>query len=195
MGGLRGVALTASAVAGGVGVVGVAAYLGLVTGAAPLDLRVGRRTRPLGPLSIDIDAPRDVVFAVVAAPYADRMPKAMRQKVRVLERGSDMVLAAHYTPIAGRLRATTVETVRFQRPSRVHFSLVRGPVPYVKETFHLDEHDDQTILSYHGELATDLWAPGRWWGNVVAARWEAVVSSSFDTIKEQAERRGKQRGV
>ena len=151
--------------------------------------------RPLGPLSIDIDAPRDVVFAVVAAPYADRVPKAMRQKVRVLERGSDMVLAAHYTPIAGRLRATTVETVRFQRPSRVHFSLVRGPVPYVKETFDLDEDDGQTVLSYHGELATDLWAPGRWWGNVVAARWEAVVSSSFDTIKEQAERRGKERGV
>src|SRR5918994_436301 len=167
------VALTASAIAGGGGVVGVAAYLGLVTGAAPLD----------------------VVFAVVAAPYADRAPKTMRQKVRVLERGSDMVLAAHYTPLAGRLYATTVETVRFQRPSQVHFSLVRGPVPYVKETFHLDEHDDQTILSYHGELATDLWAPGRWWGNVVAARWEAVVSSSFDTIKEQAERRGKQRGV
>ena len=189
------VALTASAIAGGGGVVGVAAYLGLVTGAAPLDLRVGRRTRPLGPLSIDIDAPRDVVFAVVAAPYADRVPKAMRQKVRVLERGSDMVLAAHYTPIAGRLRATTVETVRFQRPSRVHFSLVRGPVPYVKETFDLDEDDGQTVLSYHGELATDLWAPGRWWGNVVAARWEAVVSSSFDTIKEQAERRGKERGV
>ncbi|MGH3464327.1 MAG: hypothetical protein ACRDP9_22895 [Kribbellaceae bacterium] len=50
------------------------------------------------------------------------------QVVEVLERGIDMVLAAHCTPIRGRLRATTVETVRFQPPALIDFRLVRGPV-------------------------------------------------------------------
>jgi hypothetical protein len=36
---------------------GAATYLGLVTGAVPLDLRVGRRTRSLGPLQVLIHAP------------------------------------------------------------------------------------------------------------------------------------------
>ncbi|MET7297981.1 hypothetical protein [Embleya sp. NPDC005575] len=58
----------------------------------------------------------------------------MREKVRVPERGTDMVLAAHATPVpGGRLTATTTETVRFTRPDRVGFRLVRGPVPTVVE--------------------------------------------------------------
>lgn len=63
---------------------------------------------------MEVAAPRETVFDVIAAPYAERAPRAMRAKVTVLERGADMVLAAHYTPIRGRLRATTVETVRFR---------------------------------------------------------------------------------
>jgi len=59
--------------------------------------------------------------------------------VEVRERGADLVLAAHDTPIGARLRATTVETVRFTPPERVDFRLVRGPVPQVEETFLLTE--------------------------------------------------------
>ena len=94
--------------AGGV-LTGAGVYLGLVTAAVPVDLGVGRRTRALGPLTVRIAAPREVVYGVIAAPYADRTTRALREKVRVLERGTDMVLAAHYTPIRGRLHATTVE--------------------------------------------------------------------------------------
>ena len=48
-----------------------------------------------------------------------------------------MVLAAHYTR-SGRLTTTTVETVRFERPERIWFRLLRGPVPHVLERFELD---------------------------------------------------------
>lgn len=41
-----------------------AAYLGLVSGALPVDAGVGRRTRALGPRTVDITAPRDAVFDV-----------------------------------------------------------------------------------------------------------------------------------
>ena len=69
--------------------------------------------RPLGPFGIDIRASREVVFGVLAAPYLGRQSRAMAEKIQVLDRGSDMVLAAHRTPIRGPLVAVTVETVRF----------------------------------------------------------------------------------
>jgi hypothetical protein len=145
-------------------------YLGLVTGALPVDTGLGRTTRPLGPLSIEVAAPRGPVFDVIVAPY-------------------DMVLAAHFTPIRGRLRATTVETVRFSRPDRVDFRLVRGPVPYLVETFWLRDRHETTLLEYEGELGTDLWQLGTRWGDVVARRWQAVVQESFAAVKAEAERR------
>jgi hypothetical protein len=178
-----------AAVAFGAAATGAAGYLGLVTGAAPVSLGIGRTRRPLGPLTVEVAAPRDTVFDVIAGPYEARAPRAMRAKVAVLERSSDMVLAAHYTPIRGRLKATTVETVHFTRPERVDFRLVRGPVPHVLESFQLSEHSGRTRLTYDGELGTDLWSLGRRWGNVVATRWEAVVEASLAAVKAEAERR------
>jgi hypothetical protein len=111
----------------------------------------------------------------------------------VLERGSDMVLAAHLTPLGGRLGlvAQTVETVRFTRPERVDFRLVRGPVPYVVEAFTLEEQPDGagTLLAYQGEIAADLWRLGQWWSRLVAGRWEQTVATSLAAVKAEAERR------
>lgn len=168
---------------------GAAAYLGLVTGAVPVDLGIGRRVRPLGPLQVEIVAGREAVFAILAEPYLGRQTRAMREKLRVLERGSDMVLAAHYTPIRGRLVACTVETVRFEPPERVTFRLVRGPVPHVVEEFVLSQHGARTRLIYRGELGTDLWGVGQRWGDLVAAKWEAVVAETFASVKTEVERR------
>jgi hypothetical protein len=49
------------------------AYVGLVTGRLTLDLGIGRRTRQLGPLHLDIAAPRETIYTVAAAQYADRV--------------------------------------------------------------------------------------------------------------------------
>lgn len=112
----------------------------------------------------------------------------MRDKLRVLERGSDMVLAAHFTT-AGRLTTATVETVRFERPHRISFRVVRGPVPHVLETFELHDAPGGTEFVYTGELGTDVWRLGQWWGNRVAVPWERTVASSLDSIQAEAERR------
>jgi hypothetical protein len=93
----------------------------------------------------------------------------MADKLEVIERGSDMVLAAHRTPVRRGLVATTLETVRFQRPNRVDFRLVRGPVPHVVEHFLLHQRDGGTTIEYGGELGADLWAVGRWWGRTGGA--------------------------
>lgn len=174
------------------GLAAAAAGAALVaTGTVSVDLNVGRSTRPLGPIRRRIEAPPPTVFDVVAAPYLGTTPRAMAEKLRVLEKGADMVLAAHFTPIGFGLRATTIETVRFERPKQVSFRLVRGPVPYVTETFEFGDVDGVTELVYSGELGADLWKVGRWWANVVAKSWEQTVNGSLDGIKTESERRAR----
>ena len=182
----------AAAIASGVQLVG--GYVGVVTGAVTVDLGLGRRTRPLGPQTVDIAAHRELVFDIVTTPYLVRQSRAVADKIRVLERGTDMVLAAHRTPVRGRLVATTVETVRFTRPQRVDFRLVRGPVPHVVEQFVLTATGDRTRLVYSGELGTDLGWIGQRWGDRVAATWERTVAASLELVKVEAERRTAARG-
>jgi hypothetical protein len=177
----------------GLGAAVAAGWAGIATGTIIIDLGVGRRTRRLGPLTADIAAPRELVFEIIAGPYLGRTPRAMQDKLQVWERGNDLVLAAHRTPISGGLVATTVETVRFTRPERVDFRLVRGPVPHVVEQFLLTDTDGTTRLDYHGELGTDGWAAGARWGEIVARRWEATVRDTLTSIKTEAERRGHDR--
>lgn len=164
-------------------------YALLVSGAMTLDVGVGRRLRPLGPLRVDIAAPPHTVYGVIAAPYLGRTPRAMAEKLRVLERSSDMVLAEHITPVGGGLNAHTLETVRFEEGKRISFRLVRGPVPYVAETFDLHETPNGTQLEYTGELGTDFWAAGELWGRRVARSWVAAVQSSLNGIRVESERR------
>jgi len=169
-------------------VVGVG-YRLLASGQLSLDTGVGRTLRPLGPITVVMAAPRERVFDVIAAPYLGRTPRALADEIEVLERGSDMVLAAHRTPVGAGIVTTTVETVRFDRPEVIDFRLVRGPVPHVVERFTLHSEQDATRLEYTGELGADFWALGRWWGDQVATKWEATVRASLDRIRTEVERR------
>ena len=92
-----------AAVAAGVG---ATACVLTVRGALTVDLGIGRSLRSLGPIQTIIDAPREVVFDVISGPYLERTPRALEAKLHVLERGSDLVLAAHFTHIPGGLVAT-----------------------------------------------------------------------------------------
>jgi uncharacterized protein YndB with AHSA1/START domain len=174
-------AMTGSLLAGGAALV---ARAGLT-----LDIGVGRRIRPLGPIALDIAAPPEVVFDVIAAPYLGRTPHALRGKLEVIERGADLVLAAHFTRVAPGLTVTTVETVRFEPPHRISFRLVKGPVPHVLERFELRPSDTGTAFEYRGELGTDLWALGAIWASIVASSWEQTVERSLDGVRGEAERR------
>jgi hypothetical protein len=170
-------------------------YRRLVAGEIVLDLSIGRTIRPLGPIDAHIEAPRDLVFEVIASPYLGTPPPSVAEKIRVLERSEQMVLAAHRTPIRPGLEAVTVETVRFERPATIHFRLVRGPVPHVTERFELAEDASGTLFHYEGELGADLWALGRWWGDLVAGRWDEAVRRSVGEITRIAETRAARRGT
>jgi hypothetical protein len=176
-----------AAAGGGAGALVFAAARGAIT----VDLGIGRRTRLLGPIERAVIAPRETVFEVVAGPYR-RTPRAMADRLRVWERGADMVLAEHLTP-NGPVRTSTLEVVSLQRPERVSFRLVRGPVPHVVEAYELVEAEDGTRLMYAGELGTDLWALGSLWGRIVALSWERAVGKSLDAVAAEAERRARPR--
>jgi hypothetical protein len=115
----------------------------------------------------------------------------MADKLDVLERGGDLVLAEHRTPVRWGLWALTLETVRFSRPDRIDFRLARGPVPSVVERFELTDEDGRTMLRYTGELETDLWGLGATWGALVARHWTAAVEKSLAGVKVEAERRAR----
>jgi hypothetical protein len=172
-------------------VITLAGYRGyrlLTSGAATIDVGVGRRVRSLGPRAWDIAAQRELVFDIIAGPYLGRTPRALEARLQVWERGSDMVLAAHFTPVKCGV-ATTLETVRFQRPERIDFRVVRGPVPHVVESYVLADTENGTRLTWSGELGTDFWALGAWWGDRVARAWDKAVLSSLEAVVAEAERR------
>lgn len=170
---------------------GAILYPAVTSGALTLDTGIGRRTQRLGPLTEHIDATPEVVFDVIAGPYLHKTPRAMDAKLHVLDRGQDFALAEHFTAIGGRLRATTLEVVRFEHPHNVSFRLVRGPVPEVTESFDLVAAGEQTDFTYSGVLGTDFWGPGEVWGCIVARKWVDTVRASMTTIKLEAERRAR----
>ena len=96
----------------------------IASGAVTIDVGLGRRVRPLGPISWDISAPPETVFDLIASPYLGRTPRALAAKLNVWERSANMVLAAHFTDVKGKT-TTTLETVAFERPNRIQFRLVR----------------------------------------------------------------------
>jgi hypothetical protein len=177
-------ALVASA---GLVFAGRGVYRLVARGQLTLDTGIGRRLRRLGPADFAVAAPRELVFDMIATPYLGRTPRALQDELAVWERGSDMVLAAHFTEVRCGT-TTTVETVRFERPERVDFRVVRGPVPHVNESFLLSEEHPGTRLRWEGELGTDFWAAGEWWGERVARQWERAVRRSMAAVTAEAER-------
>ncbi len=163
-------------------------YRLMTSGGLTVDSGAGRRVQNLGPLVETVRAPQELVFEVIASPYLGRTPRALANKLQVWERGSDMVLAAHFTHVKCGI-TTTLETVRFERPHRIDFRLVRGPVPHLTESFLLSPSDSGTELRWQGELGTDLWAIGEWWGGRVARAWSHAVKKSLREIATEAERR------
>jgi hypothetical protein len=167
---------------------GKRAYRFYASGAVTIDSGIGRRVRELGPLTWEIAADRETVFDVIAGPYLRKTPRSIEDHLHVWERGTDMVLAAHFTRVKCGV-TSTVETVRFERPTGIHFRLVRGPVPHVRESFILEDTDSGSTLAWEGELGTDFGRLGALWGDVVARSWEKAVRSSMKAIISESERR------
>jgi hypothetical protein len=170
--------------------------LGVVTlvrlmrvGKLTLDAGWGRTIHALGPIVVEVRAPRELVFEQISAPYLGRTPQALRGHLEVVDRGTDLVLARHWSKTRFT-NAQTLEIVGFEPSERVRFRHVRGPVPHAVEEFVLRENDTGTTIEYRGEIGLDFW----WFGSFAARRWvrpvwEATVRTSMESTKQGAEAR------
>lgn len=181
-------------VAGAAGLAAAAGAAFLVSrGRIHMDLGWGRTVHPLGPITVDIDAPREVVFEQISSPYLGRTPRSLATKLRVLERAEDLVVAEHRTPVAW-MDAITVEAVHFEPPSLITFRLLQGPVPHVTEEFLLEESGSSTTLTYRGQMGADLWLIGSLYASkLVKPIWEGTVADTLEQIKQGAEKRAEAR--
>jgi uncharacterized protein YndB with AHSA1/START domain len=161
----------------------------MARGRLTLDAGLGRSLHRLGPLTVEIAAPPELVFEHLSAPYLGRAPRDVAATLEVIERGSDMVVARHFSKVAF-YTSETVESVRFEPPRRISFRHLRGPVPHAVEAFDLVDHDEGTQLVYTGELGIDFWAlgklAGRYW---VTPTWLGIVRAHLDQVKTATEAR------
>jgi hypothetical protein len=160
-------------------------FLLLAMGRLHLDLGWGRSFHELGPIEIRIPAHRDLVFELISAPYLGRAPTS--SGIEVLARGDDLAVAVHDTMVHF-YTARTVEAVEFDRPARVGFRHLSGPVPHAVEEFVLIEDQGETELRYGGEVGIDFFLLGRiaarYW---VRPQWERAVREHLEELTERAE--------
>lgn len=168
-------------------------YLQVARGAFTVVRPEHRVLLPLGPIRVRVAAPRELVFGTIAAPYQGHVPAALKDKLEVIERGADMVVAVHRTSTPRGL-STTVETVRFTHPERVDFRLLQGPVAHAVEYFQLHEVAGGTEIEYSGELGVDLPLITRWYAKRVVPIWNDTVRESLEGVKASAEERERAHG-
>jgi len=165
----------------------VGGFLALAMGRMHLDLGWGRSIHPLGPIRVRIEAPRELVFEMLSAPYLGR---AGNESIEVLARSESLVVAAHLTEVHF-YTARTVEAVELERPSRMGFRHLTGPVPYAVEEFRLEADGDATELHYDGELGIDYFWLGRLAARTwVVPRWNRTVGAHLSELQPRAETRG-----
>ena len=162
-------------------------FLLLAMGRLSLDLGWGRSVHPLGPIEVRIAAPRELVFEIVEAPYRGRGPSG--SGIDLLARGDSLVVAAHHTKVHF-YEARTVEAVEFERPTRIGFKHLTGPVPHAVEEFALEDVGGETKLRYSGEVGIDFFVLGRVAGRRwVRPQWERTVREHLEDLKQRAEQR------
>jgi Polyketide cyclase / dehydrase and lipid transport len=169
-------------------IVGMAGgFLLLAMGRLSLDLGWGRSLHQLGPIELRIAAPREQLFDVISEPYLRHTPR--HSSIEVLSRGKDLAVAAHHTKVHF-YTSRTVEAVKFERPTRVGFRHLAGPVPYAAEEFALEEGaEGVTELRYSGELGIDFFFLGRLAGRYwVRPQWERAVREDLEDLKQRTER-------
>ena len=168
--------------------IGAGMFLLLAMGRLHLDLGWGRSFHELGPITLRIAAPRELVFAIISAPYLGRTPSG--SGIEIIARDDALVVAGHDTKVHF-YTARTVEAVEFELPSRVGFRHLTGPVPHAVEQFTLEEADDgATELRYSGEVGIDFFVLGRIAGRYwVRPQWERAVVEHLEDLKQRAEQR------
>jgi hypothetical protein len=128
---------------------------------------------------VRVEAPRELCFEVVAS--AGRVIDRISETERVVE---------FLTNYRGRT-VRTVERVVLERPRRIRYSWLEGPLPWVEEEIAFQaEESDATEIVYSGAFSPQPGALGWVYGRLfVKSRFERIVREHLFDGKAIAEKR------
>ena len=136
-----------------------------------------------------INAPRELVFQMLAAMGKGQLPGADGESAQVLSRDGDC-LTVKFMTRTGKRVVSTVEEVQLYPPERITFCHIAGPLDHSEEEFVLTEDGDGTLLEYHGEFRYNFpvlgWFISRFY---IRPKYEAVITEHMARLKEAAEAR------
>ncbi len=116
----------------------------------------------LPPEEVHVQADRRLVFQVLTA-FGATAPDG-EASTRVLREEDDRVLVEFRTPIRGlfnrRKVYTTVEWVTPREPDRIDSQGVKGPMPFLRDRFELEEWGECTQFRYRSTFGLHGWRFG-----------------------------------
>ena len=142
--------------------------------------------------SMDIAAPRELVFQMLSAFGKGSLPGAEGESSRVVERDGNVILA-EFLSVSGNRTYRTLENVVLYPPERITFEHVEGPLPFSEEEFTLAEREAGTRLAYVGKIECKIsWMPGMGW--LIALlyarpKYNSVIRNHMKRLKSAAEAR------
>ena len=106
----------------------------------------------LGPQSVVITAPRELVFQLLTAFRRGRVDGDNTESTRLISEDGDTKIVEFKTK-AGLITYTTVEEVTLFKPERIAFRHLEGPLHLSEEEFMLEETPDGgTLLTHSGSF-------------------------------------------
>ena len=145
----------------------------------------------LKPQSVEIDAPRELVFQMLSSFRRGRIAGDNSESTRLISEDGN-VKTVEFVTRAGPFSYRTLEEVTLHRPERIEFKHLEGPLDFSEEEFTLDETSDGgTLLTHSGSFIWKRFPFFGWFGGVIYTRpmYHSVISKHFVTVKEAAEAR------
>lgn len=141
--------------------------------------------------SVEIDAPRELVFQMLSSFRRGRIAGDNTESTRLISEDGN-VKTVEFTTKAGPFSYRTLEEVTLHRPEKIEFKHLEGPLDFSEEEFTLDETPDGgTLLTHSGSFVWKRIPFFGWFGGVIHTRpmYHSVIRKHFATVREAAETR------
>ena len=145
----------------------------------------------LKPQSVEIDAPRELVFQMLTSFRRGRIAGENAESTRLISEDGNVKIVEFITR-AGPFSYRTLEEVTLHRPERIEFKHLEGPLDFSDETFTFDETpEDGTLLTHSGSFIWKRLPFFGWFGGIIYTRpmYHRVIRKHFQAVKEAAEAR------
>ena len=141
--------------------------------------------------SVEIDAPRELVFQMLSSFRSGRIAGDNAESTRLISEHCN-VKTVEFITRTGPFSYRTLEEVTLHKPERIEFKHLEGPLDFSEEEFTLDETPGGgTLLAHSGSFIWKHFPFFGWFGGIIYTRpiYHSVIRKHFATVKEAAEAR------